>query len=100
MAIYPKPNHTIYGVLIGKTKSHQYLCLDLYGIFVFLVLLFQVGALDPSFGHLHHHECHHLAQPLGVYQPISYHLEQRVSTPKFFQLFKTKLELSASSKPA
>jgi len=69
-------------------------------VLFFLFLHFQVGVLDPSFGHLHHHECHHLAPLLGVYQPISYHLEQRVSTLRFYQLSKTKLGLSAGSKPA
>jgi len=48
MAIYPKPNHTLYGVLIGKTKSYLYLFLDLHRIFLFLFLLFHIGALDPS----------------------------------------------------
>jgi hypothetical protein len=49
MAIYPKPNHTLYVVLIGKTKwTYAYtFALSLFLFFFFL--LFQVEALDLIF---------------------------------------------------
>ena len=68
-AIYPKPNHTPYGVLINETKNGYIgYTFALIPFFVFLFLLFQVRALDPSFGHLYHHECH-LAPPHGFGSP-------------------------------
>jgi hypothetical protein len=51
--------------------------------------------LDHQFYHHHHHD-HYIAPPLGVYQHSSYiSLMIKVSTLRFNQLAKTKLELSA-----
>jgi len=62
--------------------------------FIFLFLLFQFGVLIIiTCGHLYHHK-YHLCSITWCDQPISYHLEQRVSSLTFHQLSKIKLRLS------
>ena len=46
MAIDPKYTHTLCGVLSAKTKNLIYTFVLINLVFVFLFLLFQVGALD------------------------------------------------------
>ena len=94
MSIDPKHTHTLYGVLSAKTKTIWYLWLDQHLVFVFLFLLFQVGALDQLFwsppSPLPSSSSYHLAldHPL-----LSTHLAQGL-VHRFHQLSKTKLGLS------
>ena len=99
MAIYPKPTHTLYGVLSGKTKwTYQlYLFLEpiLFFSFFFSKLEHLILNLVTTITIIII-----LAPPLGVYQPSSYtSLMTRVSTLRFHQLAKTKLGLSEAQSP-
>jgi hypothetical protein len=40
MTIDPKCDHTLYGVLITKSKSYLYLCLELHRIALHLLFFF------------------------------------------------------------
>jgi hypothetical protein len=94
MAIYPKPNHTFYGVLIDERKwPYQiYLCLEPN----FSLSSFPSWSTWSIFWPPHHYECHHLAPHLVCTNLSQFHLEPKVSTLRFHQLSKTKLGLSST----
>ena len=95
MAIYPKCDHTLYSVLITKTKTLSNTFALIFIGFLFFSFFFGKLSTWSPFGHHHPPWSSSCSTTWYVLTLLTWHLWQRLVL-RFHQLAKTKLGLSIS----